>query len=52
MGSGFLVIPSGMAALGVGGGIVVLLFAAIVVGITVGYEVCRYTIYLCVILLS
>eukprot|EP01084_Bolivina_argentea_P051721 95143_1 len=39
MGSGFLVIPSGMAALGVGGGIVVLLFAAIVVGITVGYEV-------------
>ncbi len=52
MGSGFLVIPSGMAALGVWGGVVVLLFAATIIGITVGYEVCRCTIYLCVILLS
>ncbi len=52
MGSGFLVIPAGMAALGVGGGIVVLLFAAVIVAITVGYEVCRYMICLCIVLLS
>ncbi len=39
MGSGFLVIPAGMASLGITGGTVVLLFAAGVMGITVGYEV-------------
>ncbi len=39
MGSGFLVIPAGMASLGMIGGTSVLLFAASVMGITVGYEV-------------